>query len=67
MLSEGAVDDSIKLDSVDRLLGDYTKGRWIRELSHITVLAEPIACKGHQGLWNVPVEIAHQLMYQQKR
>lgn len=59
-------DNNIKLDPVDRLLGDYSEGRWVWELSQITVLTQPIAFKGRQGLWNVPAVIAHQLMSQEK-
>jgi len=51
-----------KNDPVDRLLGDYSYGRWAWKLSDIVLLDEPLPFKGRQGLWNIPEDIENQLL-----
>lgn len=45
-----------QINSIERLYGDYSPGRWAWML-HGFISIEPIPCKGHLGLWNVPSEI----------
>lgn len=33
-------------------LGDFSPGRWAWELVDLVRLAEPVAARGHQGLWD---------------
>lgn len=42
----------------ERACGDYRPNRFAWVFSEIDGLAEPIAAKGRQGLWNVPDELA---------
>ena len=41
----------------ERAFGDWSYGRWAWPLSSPRLLAAPIPCRGHQGLWTVPLEI----------
>lgn len=36
----------------ERVLGDYTPGRYAWKLKNVKLLPEPIPAKGAQGLWN---------------
>lgn len=53
---------NINTDQIDRLLGDYSHGRWAWKLSNIVILDEHLPFKGRQGLWNIPEEVESQLM-----
>lgn len=39
-------------DSMERMLGDYSKGRYAWHTTMLQVFDEPIPAKGHQGLWD---------------
>jgi hypothetical protein len=41
----------------EEAFGDWTPGRFAWQLLDIHRLAEPIPCRGAQGLWEVPAEI----------
>ena len=41
--------------------GDYTPRRYVWALVDITRLTVPKPCRGYQGLWNVPDDIARQI------
>lgn len=45
-----------EISALERLYGDYSSGRWAWLLSNF-ISIEPIPCKGHLGLWEVPKEI----------
>lgn len=59
----------VRGEAVDRLIlserecqfGNYAPGRYGWVLSDIRPLDRPIACRGYQGLWEVPPAIASQL------
>ncbi len=44
-----------EITALEKLYGDYSWGRWGWILEDIEPLNEPIPCRGHQGLWNLPV------------
>ena len=46
---------------IERLYGDYSFGRYAWILCDITKLADPVACRGALGLWNVPTEVEAQI------
>jgi hypothetical protein len=37
--------------------GDYAPGRYAFEMENIRPLAEPVLCRGAQGLWLLPAEV----------
>lgn len=45
----------------ERSFGDFRPGRWAWRLERVVRLPEPIPCRGAQGLWDVPAEIAARL------
>jgi hypothetical protein len=51
-----------EVDEREYLLGDYSQGRYAWELENIRKLNNPIPCRGRQGLWYVPKDIAHALL-----
>lgn len=42
------------LTELERLVGDFTPGRWAWDLADVRVLKYPILCRGRQGLWVLP-------------
>jgi len=36
----------------EKMLGDYTPGRYMWFLDNIRIFEQPITCKGYQGLWD---------------
>jgi activating signal cointegrator 1 len=44
------------ISDLERAFGDYGPGRFAWRLEDIKAL-EPIACKGQQGIWDVPQDI----------
>jgi hypothetical protein len=42
----------------ERSFGNYTSGRWAWELTQIVALPYPVRCRGTQGLWVVPADVA---------
>lgn len=44
--------------------GDYSPGRWAWFLSDVHRLAEPVPCKGRQGVWIVDYRTYHQVVPQ---
>jgi hypothetical protein len=51
----------IQLVEHEAAFGDYTPGRFGWLLEDVRPLAEPVVCRGNQGLWNVPATIASDL------
>jgi hypothetical protein len=45
------------ITKLERTYGDYGHGRWGWILTNIRPLVEPIPCKGHLGLWEVPFDV----------
>jgi len=45
----------------ERLSGDLSIGRFVWVLEDVRPLIEPIACRGGQGLWDVPRRIEEQI------
>ena len=41
--------------------GDFSPGRWAWELRRVVALNTPVAIRGAQGLWTVPIDTARQL------
>lgn len=41
-----------KLSPIEKLLGDYTPGRYAWEFKEMKPLSLPLAAKGSQGIWN---------------
>lgn len=41
---------------VEYVLGDYTPGRYAWILDDVRILNRPVACRGSQGLWDVPAQ-----------
>ena len=48
----------------DRIAGDLSLGRYVWVLERVRPLRHPIPCRGAQGLWTVPAEIAGQILDQ---
>ena len=49
-------------DVTDQLpYGDFTPGRWAWLITGVGTLDEPIPCKGKQGVWRLPDDIAAQV------
>ena len=47
----------------ERLVGDWTPGRYAWKLDNVRQLSEPVVCNGARKLWNVPtslIELLHQ-------
>lgn len=44
--------------AVELALGDWSPGRYAWRLEHVHEVYPPVACKGRQGLWRVPADIA---------
>lgn len=45
----------------ERSFGDYRPGRFAWLLEDIQDVPEPVSCRGAQGLWDVPADVAGQL------
>lgn len=45
------------ISAKENAFGDYGPNRWAWNLQNPKLLAEPIPCRGHLGLWQVPDEI----------
>ena len=50
------------IHGVDRILGDYSVGRWAWRLENVRVLKNPIPFKGMQGIRVLPKEIEEQVL-----
>jgi len=46
----------------ERMLGNYSAGRYGWVLDNVRVLKEPLPCRGRQGLFNVPDELITPLL-----
>lgn len=46
----------VKFGAQEWQLGDYSEGRYAWKLANPIAFPEPIACAGHQRLWDVGVE-----------
>ena len=51
----------LAISAQERALGDWTPGRYAWQLANVRRLPDPIPCKGAQGLWTLPAEIAEQI------
>lgn len=51
-----------ELSMTELACGDYTPGRWAWSLFDVQPLVQPLACRGFQQLWTVPVEQAAQCL-----
>lgn len=49
-------DVRMRINSIERLYGDYSDGRYAWILSNF-ISVEPIPCDGHQRLWKIPDKI----------
>lgn len=47
-----------ELSERERAFGDFSNGRFAWEPKNMRALKDPIPCKGAQGLWDVPPDIA---------
>lgn len=45
----------------ERPLGDYTPGRWGWLLADVEPLAVPVPCRGRQGVWALPADVAEEV------
>ncbi len=50
------------MTDLERLFGDFSAQRWAWQLENVIRLAEPIPCRGAQGLWTPPGEIVELVM-----
>lgn len=48
----------------EQLYGDFSPGRFGWLLANVRRLPEPIPCRGAQGLWDVPAEVAAEIRRQ---
>lgn len=53
----GREDPNHFLSPKERAFGDFSPRRFAWEMADVRRLAEPIPCRGAQGLWDVPEEI----------
>ncbi len=53
-----AAEVALEVSGLERILGDYTPGRFAWQLADVVRLDEPIGARGMLGLWTVPDEIA---------
>jgi hypothetical protein len=53
-----AVEEGVYLTEDERLLGNYSPGRFGILTRNLRVLRHPVPCKGMQGLWIVPDDVA---------
>lgn len=59
------LDGETEFDVSDqRPFGDFAPGRWAILLDQIVKLAEPIPCRGHQGLWSLLADVEEQITAQ---
>jgi len=49
------------LPELERRFGDFSKNRFGWKLADVRKLSEPVNLNGHQGLWDVPVDIISRL------
>lgn len=54
--------EDLQPDPWDFRLGNFGPGRFAWDMANARFLAEPYEIKGRQGLWNVPVEAAQEIM-----
>lgn len=53
--------DRVQPNSTERLLGDFSPGRYAWRLDNVRRLTCSIVCRGYQQLWTVPPEIEKEL------
>lgn len=51
------VEECFDLSGLERLLGDYTSGRWAWFLRDVHALTNPVPARGHLSLWTMPPEL----------
>ncbi len=49
------------LPEIEAFFGDFSPGRWAWQLENAICLANPIPCRGAQGLWSPSREVIDQL------
>ncbi len=52
------------LDANERLLGNYSQGRWGWRLEEARALSRPVPCRGKQGLWDLPPDVEELVLEQ---
>ncbi len=52
------IDDYGGVSDLELCCGDFSPGRFAWMLEDVIRLAEPISCRGAQGLWDPPAEVA---------
>lgn len=50
------------LDPLDQMFGDFGPGRYALTLANVRFLDEPIPVSGRQRLWNVPEDVAAEVL-----
>lgn len=58
--SQAFLSGMLPLSDLEQCLGNYTYGRWIWRTKNIRRLKTPMPIIGHQGLWNLPLEVVTQ-------
>jgi hypothetical protein len=58
---EHDADMTIQLSAVEHALGDYTPRRYAWVLEDVRAIDPPLACRGAQGLWDVPLDLIEPL------
>lgn len=54
--------DDVSDDITDQIpYGHWTPGGWAWELDEVEALAEPIPCRGRQGVWRLPDDVAEEI------
>lgn len=44
-------------DALDMSLGNWEAGRWAWQMTDVTLLPEPVKCRGYQTVWSVPDDV----------
>ena len=53
-----------QVDEIERLYGDFSRGRFGWILEDVIALPKPIPCRGALSLWDVPEEVERQIREQ---
>lgn len=56
--------EDLKVDAVERSVGDYSAGRWGWKLQNARPLASPVTCAGALSFWKVPAAAASKVSAQ---
>jgi hypothetical protein len=64
-INRGEPFGEIQLEAVknsEYLFGDFSEGRYAWELTRVKMPPEPVPCRGRQRLWDVPPDVAAEIM-----